>query len=395
MDPILLTKSQARKIILHAAGLTKRTQFGKGKEAVYKVVDQLGFVQVDTIYVVERAHHHVFAARVPDYKTEWLEELQEEGRIYEFWTRDSGFIPMHEFRFSLPIHDTFSAKWKGLPQTEINLMNKILDRISREGPLRAKDFENDRVVKSSGWWDWRPSKLALERLHLTGRLLTTRKKDFHKLYDLTENIIPPDIDRTAPTIEEFTRQLIFRSLRSLGIAYAKEIAWNGRLVKHSVKEELKKLVDSGDVCLVEISGLKRPLYMLPEYKKKKITIAGDTFILSPFDMLNVFRHRLRDFFDFDYQVECFVPEAKRKYGYFSLPIIMGDTFMARMDSKADRKLKKLTIHNLHFEPLKITKSMTTKLCNSIKAFAKFNQCNEIAIAKSNNKALLKTLREML
>jgi len=395
MNPILLTKSQARKIILHAAGLTKRTQFGKGKEAVYKVVDQLGFVQVDTIYVVERAHHHVFAARVPDYKTEWLEELQEEGRIYEFWTRDSGFIPMHEFRFSLPIHDTFSAKWKGLPQTEINLMNKILDRISREGPLRAKDFENDRVVKSSGWWDWRPSKLALERLHLTGRLLTTRKKDFHKLYDLTENIIPPDIDRTAPTIEEFTRQLIFRSLRSLGIAYAKEIAWNGRLVKHSVKEELKKLVDSGDVCLVEISGLKGPLYMLPEYKKKKITIAGDTFILSPFDMLNVFRHRLRDFFDFDYQVECFVPEAKRKYGYFSLPIIMGDTFMARMDSKADRKLKKLTIHNLHFEPLKITKSMTTKLCNSIKAFAKFNQCNEIAIAKSNNKALLKTLREML
>ena len=117
--------------------------------------------------------------------------------------------------------------------------------------------------KSSGWWDWRPSKVALERLHLTGQLLTTRKKDFHKLYDLTGNIIPGDIDRTKPTMEEFTRHLIFRSLKALGIAYIKEIAWNGRFVKPPVKQELKKLVEAGEVCQVEIEGLKGPLYMLP------------------------------------------------------------------------------------------------------------------------------------
>ena len=104
MEPVNITKSQARKIILHAAGLTKRAQFGKGKEAVYKVIDHLGFVQVDTIYVVERAHHHAIAARVPGYRTEWLDELQAEGRIYEFLTRESGYMPMNEFRFSLPIH---------------------------------------------------------------------------------------------------------------------------------------------------------------------------------------------------------------------------------------------------------------------------------------------------
>src|SRR5258706_4134541 len=101
MEPVILTKSQARKIILHAAGLSKRGQFGKGLEAAYKVIDQLGFIQVDTNYVVERAHHHAIAARVPGYKTEWLEELQSDGRIYEFWTRDSGIMPMSEFRFSL------------------------------------------------------------------------------------------------------------------------------------------------------------------------------------------------------------------------------------------------------------------------------------------------------
>jgi len=395
MEPVILTKSQARKIILHAAGLSRRGQFGKGQEAAYKVIDQLGFIQVDTNYVVERAHHHAIAARVPGYKTEWLEELQADGRIYEFWTRDSGFMPMNEFRFSLPIHNSFSTKWKSLPAAEANLMNRILDRIAREGPLGAKDFENDRSAKSSGWWDWRPSKVALERLHLTGQLLTTRKKDFHKLYDLTRNIIPGGTNMSMPATKEFTRHLIMRSLQALGIAYTKEIAWNGRLVKAPIKPELKKLVGTGAVVEVAIEGLKGTLYMLPGYKKKKITIAGDAFILSPFDMLNVFRHRLRDFFGFDYQVECFVPEAKRKYGYFSLPILIGDRFVARMDAKADRKQKLLIIHNLHFERVEMTRPMEAKLCAAILEFAGFNGCTKIAITKSNNKSLLKTIRKTL
>jgi len=395
MKPVVLTKEQVRRIILHAAGLTRRGQFGKGLEAAYKVIEQLGFVQVDTNYVVERAHHHAIASRVPGYKTEWLEELQSDGRIYEFWTRDSGFMPMQEFRFSLPIHNGFSDKWSLLPSAEQNLMNRVLDRIAREGPLGAKDFENDRTVKSSGWWDWRPSKVALERLHLTGQLLTTRKKDFHKLYDLTNNIIPAGVDKTPPSIDEFSRHLILRTLQSLGVAYQKEIAWNGRLVKHSVKQQLKNLADTGEIIEVKTDGLKGPLYMLPFYKNKKIALAGDVFILSPFDTLNVFRHRLRDFFDFDYQVECFVPAAKRKYGYFSLPVLMGDCFVARMDAKADRKQKILIIHNLHFEKVKLTQPMIAKLASAIQEFALFNGCPAITLTKSNNKAVLKTLREKL
>ena len=394
MAVIHLTKQQARAIILHAAGLCKRGQFGKGLEAAFKVINHLGYIQVDTNYVVERAHHHAIAARVPGYKTGWLEELQGDARIYEFWTRDSGFMPMNEYRFSRTVQDAFATKWTSLPPAEVNLMNKVLDRIAREGPLGAKDFENDRTVKSSGWWDWRPSKVALERLHLTGQLLATRKKDFHKRYDLTRNIVPADIDTTKPSIEEYTRHLILRSLQSLGIAYQKEIAWNGRFVKPPVKTELKKMIDAGEICEVVIDGLKGPLYMLPKYKNKKITVAGDVFILSPFDMLNVFRHRLRDFFDFDYQVECFVPEPKRKYGYFSLPIIMGDVFVARMDAKADRKQHTLIIHNIHFERVKLTAPMTTKLCEAISDFARFNGCSSVAITQSNNKAFIKAIRSM-
>jgi hypothetical protein len=396
MDPLSLTKSQARKIILHAAGLSKHAQFGKGKEAVYKLINHLGFVQIDTNYVVERAHHHAIASRVPGYTLQWLDQLQADGRIFEFWTYATGYLPIEDFRYSLPVKASFLSRRKTMTPGEINLMQKVLDRIAREGPLMARDFENDRITESLGWWDWRPSKLALERLHLEGRLMTMRRKDFQKVYDLPENILPAGIDTSVPTAEEFAKYVIRRSLKALGIAYLKDIAYRGRYVKNSVNLELKKLTDAGEICTVEVEGLKgSPLYMLSEYKNRKITLAGDAFILSPFDVLNVYRHRLRNFFDFDYQVECFVPQAKRKYGYFSLPVLIGDRFVARMDAKNDRKQGILTIHNLHFEPLNLTEPMVIKMGDAITSFARFNQCEGITIHKSNDESLMKAIAKVL
>ncbi len=397
MAPITLTRQQAKKIILHAAGLSRHGQFGKGKEAAYKLINHLGFVQIDTNYVVERAHHHAIASRVPDYKTEWLDQLQADGRIFESWTYAAGYAPMDEFRYSLPVRASFVTRRKPQAQTEINLMNKVLDRIGREGPLMARDFENDRVTKSSGWWDWRPSKVALETLNFDGQLMTLRTKNFQKIYDLPGNVIPSGIDTTMPTREEFARNIIRRSLKALGIATAKDIAFRARYVKqNSVKSELEKMVSEGEVCEVKVIGMTdAPLYMLPEYKNKKVTLSGDAFILSPFDVLNVYRHRLQKFFDFDYMVECFVPQPKRKYGYFSLPILLGDTFVARMDSKADRKQQIFTIHNLHFESVKLSIPKITKICDAIKAFAKFNRCNAIVLKKSNDKKLLNVLQKVV
>jgi uncharacterized protein YcaQ len=396
MSNVILSQSQARKIILHAAGLSKRAQFGKGKEGAYKAIDHLGFIQVDTNYVVERAHHHSLAARVPDYKTQWLDGLQSDGRIFEFWTFASGFIPMDEFRFSLPVKKAFMARRTPATQVEVNLMKKILDRISREGPLMARDFENDRVTKSSGWWDWRPSKVALEWLHLEGKLITTRRGNFQKVYDLPENILPGDLDMTMPTDEEFAQHVIRRSLKALGIGYLKDVVLRGRYVKIPFAAELKKMIAAGEVVNVEIEGLKTsPLFMLAEYKKKKISLSGDAFVLSPFDLLNVHRQRLKDLFGFDYMVECFVPEKKRKYGYFSLPVLVGDTFVARMDSKADRKQRVLTVNNLHFESVKLSKEMTASVADAIQRFAKFNQCDKVIIKKTNNKSATSSIVKLI
>lgn len=397
MDPLSLTKAQARRIILHAAGLHRPAPFGKGREAVYRLIEHLGYIQVDTNYTVERAHHHAIYSRVPDYKLEWLEELQADGRIFEFFTSDSGFQPMSEFRFSLPVKKAFAANRKPLTPAETKLMARVLDRIAREGPLMVKDFENDRIEASAGWWDWRPAKVALERLYLDGRLMSTRTRDFQKLYDLPKNLVPGDIDIAMPTPEEFAGHTILRLLRSLGIAAVKEMAWRARFVKgHIVREHIHRLVEEGQVCTVKIEGLKGgPFYMLPAYRNRKIELSGNAFILSPFDNLNVFRHRLRDFFDFDYQIECFVPAPKRKYGYFSLPVLLGDTFVGRMDSKADRKTKTLIVHNLHFEPVRLSQPSLQKITDALAKFAGFNQCVDIDLKRSNNKLYLKAIKEGL
>jgi uncharacterized protein YcaQ len=397
MNPVILTREQARKIVLHAAGLHKKAPFGKGREAVYKTIEHLGFVQIDTNYTVERAHHHTIWSRVPDYKPEWLEELQADARIYEFFTSDAGYLPMDNFRFSYPVKKGFAARRKDVTQADINAMARVLDRVGREGPLMVKDFEQDRMEASSGWWDWRPAKIALERLYLDGSLMTTRTKEFHKLYDLPLNLVPADIDQTPPTMEEFARHVIFRELKAQGLAFANTVAWRARYVKDNpIKKLLEKMASEGEVCKVEIEGIKTPpLYMLPSYKNKKIPLSAEAFILSPWDVVNFFRKRLHDLFGFDYQIECFVPEPKRKYGYFSLPVLVGDRFVARMDSKADRKQHTLLIHNLHFESVKLSKPELGKIAAAIRAFAKFNNCTDIGIKKSNKREYAKAIRDEL
>lgn len=393
MDTVMFTRTQARKIILDAAGLTRKAQFGTGIEGVYRFIEHLGFVQLDTNYVVERAHHHVIATRVPDYQVEWLNELCEEGRLFEYFISDAGYIPMKDFRYSLPVKNAFKTGGKSLTQAETNTMKNIMDRVERDGPVRIADFENDRVEASSGWWDWRPAKVALERLYFNGDLMVRRNRTFQKVYDLPLNLVPDEVDVTVPTGEEYARYVIERTLGALGLASVKEMTWRSRRVKDNlVKKMLDAMIFNGEVKQVHVEGVKSPLFMLRE-RNTDINITNEVFILSPFDILNVFRHRLKDFFDFNYQIECFVPAPKRLYGYFSLPVLAGETFIARMDAKADRKHKVLMVHNIHFEPVALTQSAIEKFAEALKSFVLFNQCDDITFSRTNNETYLRMIRK--
>jgi len=391
MEAINLTRQEARKIILNAAGLARKAQFGTGIEAVYQAIDHLGFVQLDTNYVVERAHHHVMAARIPDYQPQWLADLCDDCSVFEYFASDAGYIPMHDFRFTLTVKNAFKNQRKPLTEAEVNLAKQILDRVKREERVMVGDFENDRIEASTGWWDWRPAKVALERLYLEGDLMISRTNTFKKVYRLPLDFVPQETDLTLPSDEEYARYIIVRTLGALGISTTREMAWRACRVKNNlIKSELQKMVETGEVQTVVVDDLKGPHYMLSE-QKFDIEITNEVFILSPFDILNVFRHRLKDFFNFDYQIECFVPATKRKYGYFSLPIISGDKFIARMDAKADRKKKILIVHNIHFEPGDIDPLILEKLVQALKAFIRFNQCNEVVFNRSNNDTYLETL----
>lgn len=389
MEAIELSRSQARRMILHAAGLSGKAQFGTGIDAVNRVIDHLGYVQLDTNYVVERAHHHALFTRVPDYQTEWLAALCNDGDVFEYFTSDAGFLPMHDFRFSLPVKKAFATQGSPLTKVQSDLMTQILDQVERDGAVMVGDFENDRIEASSGWWDWRPAKVALERLYLEGKLMISRNSAFQKVYQLPLDVIPHDTDQTEPTDEDYARYIIKRTLGALGISSVKEMAWRARRVKGNlVKKELEKMLQAGEVKTVIVDGVKGPLYILSD-TDVNVNIEDEVFILSPFDILNVFRARLKDFFDFDYQIECFVPAPKRKFGYFSLPILAGERFIARMDAKADRKKKTLIVQNLHFEPIEIDDITIDKLIGNLKEFTLFNKCNDVIFKKSNRNDLLK------
>ena len=394
MEAITLSKADARKIILHAAGLSEYAQFGIGKEAVYRVIEKLGFVQLDTNYVVERAHHHVMAARIPGYRPEWLQELTDEGRMFEYFASDAGYIPMKDFRYSLTVKDAFTLQDKTHSNADIKLMQQVLDRVQREGPLMVGDFDDDRIEASSGWWDWRPAKVALERLYLTGKLMITRTKGFKKVYDIPMNLIPDGTDLTVPTAEQYAQYIILSTLSALGIASIKEITWRARRVKGNlVKQEIELMVAKGQLQAVIVEGVKSGVLYMRSDQETQFELSGDAFILSPFDVLNVFRHRLRDFFEFEYQIECFVPADKRKYGYFSLPILVGDVFVARMDAKADRKKEVLMINNLHFEEVALNEFSIEKITGALKTFIHFNQCRDVVFKRSNREDYLLTIQQ--
>jgi len=393
MEAIELSRSQARRMILHAAGLSGKAHFGTGIEAVNRVIDHLGYVQLDTNYVVERAHHHALFTRVPDYQTEWLAALCNDGDVFEYFTSDAGFLPMHDFRFSLPVKKAFATQGSPLTKAQSDLMTQILDQVERDGAVMVGDFENDRIEASSGWWDWRPAKVALEKLYLEGKLMISRNSAFQKVYQLPLDVIPHDTDQTEPTDEDYARYIIKRTLGALGISSVKEMAWRARRVKGNlVKKELEKMLQAGEVKTAKVEGVKGPLYMLSG-TDVNVNIEDEVFILSPFDILNVFRARLKDFFDFDYQIECFVPAPKRKFGYFSLPILAGERFIARMDAKADRKKKTLIVHNLHFEAVEPDEKTIDKLIHHLKEFILFNKCNDVVFKKSNRNDLLNLISE--
>lgn len=376
-----LTHQQARKLVLLSQHLPPQKIQGRAVDLTLATIEHLGYVQIDTISVIQRAHHHTLWNRNPKYKLSHIDDLMANKSIFEYWSHAAAYLPMKDYRYSLPrkhaIKSGIENHWY---ERKTHLMNEILKRIDSEGPLMAKDFESKG--KNNGDWQTKPTKQALENLFIEGELMVHSRKNFHKVYDLTEKVLPVNINKSVPTDEEYARFLITRYLQANGLGQLPEIIYLLKNVKAQVEIALKEMLKAEELVKVQVEN--KEYYSLAsslELLNKKLN-STQLKILSPFDNLLIQRKRTKELFGFDYLLECYVPQAKRKFGYFVLPILWKGSLQARMDCKADRKTGVLHIYNLVLEPsLKKIDAFALALNKELEVFMQFNNCHKIQLHK--------------
>ncbi|WP_454045201.1 winged helix-turn-helix domain-containing protein [Chryseobacterium sp. Marseille-Q8038] len=378
-----LTPEHIKLATLDCQGLIQSTPFGTGKTAVLNAVEHLGYIQIDTLSMVERAHHHTLWTRIPDFQTDYLEELVEDRKVFEYWFHAASYLPMQDFRYVLPQMLTIKRGESRYYNADPKVMEYVMDTIRNEGPKRARDFENESH-KAGSWWNWKPAKLALERLFMQGDLMISGRSGMQKTYDLAERVLPSFIDTTEPTPLEFAEYLVKTNLRSYGLTTVKQITHlrKGNDLKKDVNTVLKTMLDKGEISQVKIEGLSSAFIQNDVFEKTFDLKDSNIHLLSPFDNSIIHRDRIRQIFDFDFRLECYTPKEKRQYGYFCLPILYGDQFIGRVDCKAHRKEKKLELIHLHIENNTLDIELWLKpFAETIKRFAVFNGCESLTLTK--------------
>lgn len=388
---------QLQRATLESQKLTQPSPFGKGKNAVLNALEHLGYIQIDTRSVVERAHHHTLWTRIPDYKSTYLDDLVTERKVFEYWFHAASYLPMKDFRFVLP--QMLDVKKNGSKYYNANpkVMQYVMDTIRAEGPKRAIDFESKKINMGS-WWNWKPAKLALERLFMQGDLMISERKGMQKAYDLRERVLPQNVDITEPSPAEFAEYLVKTYLRAYGFTTVKQITHLkiGELLRNQVNEILASMLREGTIQSINIEGMPS-VYVRSDLVENSIRKPNKSVkLLSPLDNAIIHRDRIKQLFGFDYRLECYTPREKRQYGYFCLPVLFGDTFIGRVDCKAHRKEGAFEIIHLHIENTKIGPEIWLEpFIASVKSFANFNNCTSIILTKTSPSDLTFILQKLL
>ncbi|MEW7863998.1 winged helix-turn-helix domain-containing protein [Aeromonas diversa] len=308
-------------------------------------VRRLGYVQIDSINVVERAHHHVLHSRLPGYQPGQLDTALARGELFEYWSHAAAYLPMEDYRFSLPRKLALRDGQRHWFERESAVMDQVLGRIREQGPCKASDFEH--AGHKGGWWEWKPAKKALEQLFMEGTLMVVRREKFQKVFDLTERVLPAGIDTRPPDDEAFARHLAERYLAAHGYGSLKQMGYLRRNVQAPLKAALAAMEEEGRL---ESFCAGRERYWFESDLCAPIEVPNRVWLLNPFDNLLIQRERLRHWFEFDYQLEVYLPEPKRRFGYYTLAVLWGEHFIGRLDVKAERASGKLLLRNLVLEP---------------------------------------------
>ncbi len=378
-----LSIHEARKLVLLSQRVPPAKPAGRASAATLSAIGHLGYIQIDTISVIQRAHHHTLWNRNPRYQPSQLDELIADKQVFEYWSHAAAYLPMADYRFSLRRKQAIArGEQEHWYERDARLEKLTLKRIAAEGPLMARDFEH--TGKRTGEWKTKPAKRALENLFMQGDLMSPCRVNFQKVYDLTERVLPEGTDTSVPAPEEYARYLIARYLRANGLGRPAEIAYLLPDTKQLVSAAMQDMVSIGELRQVRVGG--EQYHALPASLEllNKPLARSKLKILSPFDNLVIQRQRMQALFEFDYLIECYLPAAKRRYGYFTLPVLWDGRLAARMDCKAERKASLLHIHHLALEPwLKKTDAFFQALRKELESFMQFNHCNRLCVHRTS------------
>ncbi len=389
-----ISPREARRLAVISQGLHATNPFGTGKQAVQRCIEHLGYVQIDTISVINRSHHHTVWTRVPSYAEQHLDALQKEGRILEYWAHAAAYLPMQDYRFCLPYMHAVASGQQHWRKPDTRAMQAVLHRIRAEGPLKAKDFDAPETRSTQWGWNWKPAKIALEQLFIEGKLIASHREGFQKVYDLPERVLPPGIDTRMPTDAEFQHHLVRTAIRAHGLVAEPEISYLRKGMKPGVKARLREMVEAGDVLQLNVAGQTQPYYTSAAALETLAArrVATNVHLLSPFDNAVIQRRRIQQLFGSHYQIECFVPAARRQFGYYCLPILYGADIVGRLDPKADQRAGEFIVRALYLEqPVRDEADFARKLAGKLRDVAAFNRCERIVYRPRRGDALGKLL----
>lgn len=343
-----LTRSQARRLWLHAQRLDRLAPFGDGSEATPRAIEHLGYVQIDTINVIERCHHHILYTRIPKYLRAHLQQAQSVDKsVFEYWTHALSYVPTRDFRFFLPAmrqRRIAPHRWYGgvTPQD----LRRVVARIRNNGALSIRDIDDDELVeKDHPWASRKPSKRVLQFAFYTGALTISARAGMLKTYELLDRHFGWEV-RPRPAAErEIVNYLLDRALRAQGIVSLESICFQDAPRKAAMRRLIEARVRHGELVpvVVEDAG-KVEHWARPEALETMPPPNGEiVHLLSPFDPLVIQRKRLHFFFGYEHRFEAYVPKEKRVFGYFALPTLVCDEIVAAIDLKADREKRKLLL----------------------------------------------------
>ena len=386
--PDLIPNPRARRLFLGRHALSEAPTGPATGQHLHDLIERIGFVQVDSINTVARAHDMILWSRRQAYRPPALKQMLERDRsLWEHWTHDASILPtrLHgvwQHRFARD-EKRLHANWKNWFRDGYEAQfDSILKRIARDGPVGTADVGEGEVRGKGGWWDWHPSKTALEWLWRTGRLAITRRDGFSKIYDLTERVIP-DHHRTPVPAEEVTDWACRTALDHLGFGTSGEIAayWNA-IAPEAAKDWCRVALARGEIVEVEVEGAqgqRRKSYAYPAtLTEDPPEPSARLRILSPFDPALRDRKRAEFLFGFHYRIEVFVPEPKRIFGYYVFPVLEGDRLIGRIDAKAFRDAGSLRVKGFWPEAgVKLTKGRLAKLEAELDRLAAFAGCGRV------------------